>query len=60
MLIVFVKVSGFGCQVSGKSLIAHSQEAISWKARKLYVMKLVSFQASQLPSLPAILLTPEH
>jgi hypothetical protein len=31
-------------------LIAHSQKDKSWEARKLEAMKLLSLQASQLPS----------
>jgi hypothetical protein len=32
----------------------------SWEARKPEAMTFLSFQAFKLPSLPAILLTPEH
>jgi hypothetical protein len=50
-------VSGVSVQVSGNSLIAWRLEG--WEARRPEAMKPLSFQASKLSSLPAILLTPE-
>jgi hypothetical protein len=46
-----------GVKVSGNSLIAWRLEG--WEARRPEAMKPLSFQASNLSSLPAVLLTPE-
>jgi hypothetical protein len=61
LLVKNSKVSGFGCQVSGNSLIAQSRKSL--EARKLEGQEarmLRSFPASQHPGFPAVLLTPEH
>jgi hypothetical protein len=57
--IIFNMVSGVRCQVSGTCFKLLARRLESWEARKPEAMTFLSLLTSKLPSLPAILLTPE-
>jgi hypothetical protein len=54
-----IQVSGVRFRVSGTCSKLSARRLGSWEARKPKAMKFLNLQASKLPSLPAILLTPE-